>query len=104
MKPTDKYEVEDSFNLKASRNNIMHTLIYSNISDFDGNLQGIIDEGTYKTTIKYIHNIGRKAQFFKSSDVSMLVHGCDVSQCPQFYDRIKKTSNVTTSICRKLFW
>ena len=43
MTSTDKDEVEDSFNLKRYRNNIMHTFIYSNISEFAENLQGIID-------------------------------------------------------------
>ena len=37
-----------------------------------------------------MHNIGWKVQFFNSADVSMLVHGCGVSQYPQFYDTIKK--------------
>ena len=50
-----------------------------------------------------MHNIGWKVQFFNSADVSMLVHGCGVSQYPQFYDRIKKISNVTTSICGNLY-
>ena len=35
----------------------MHTLFYSNMSEFSGNLEGIIDEGTYKTTIQNIHKI-----------------------------------------------
>ena len=64
----------------------MHTFFYSNISEFTGNFEGIIDEGTYKTTIQNMHNLGWKVQYFKSSDVSMLGHGCGVSQYPQFYD------------------
>ena len=68
----------------------MHTLFYSNISEFAGNLEGILDEGTYKTTINNMHKLGWKAQLFKSTDVSMLGHGCGVSKYPQFYDRIKK--------------
>ena len=36
-----------------------------------------------------MQRIGWKAQLFKSSDFLMLVHGCGVSQYPQFYDRIK---------------
>ena len=104
MTSTDKDEVEDSFNLKIYRNNIMHTFIYSNISEFDGNLQGMLDDGSYKTTLQNMHNIGWKAEFFKSSDVSMLVHGCGVSQYPQFYDTIKNyISNVTMSICGNIF-
>ena len=38
-----------------------------------------------------MHQNGWKAQYFKSDDVSMLGHGCGVSQYPQFYDtNIKK--------------
>ena len=67
----------------------MHNFFYSNISEFAGNLEGMLDEGTYKTTIQNMHKLCWKAQFFKSSDVSMLVHGCGVSQYPQFDDTIK---------------
>ena len=48
---TDKYEVEGYFNLKTSINHIMHTLFYSDKSELSGNLLGMLDEGTYKTTI-----------------------------------------------------
>ena len=68
----------------------MHTFFYSNISEFAGNLEGMFNEGTYKTTIQNIHKLGWKSQLFNSDDVSMLVHGCGVSQYPQFYDRILK--------------
>ena len=51
MTSTDKEEFEGSFNLKTSRNNTMYTLFYSNISEFARNLEGIINEGTYKTTV-----------------------------------------------------
>ena len=68
----------------------MHTLFYFNKSELAGNLEGMIDEGTYKTTIHNMHKLGQKAKFFKSSDVSMLGHGCSVSQYPQFYDTIKQ--------------
>ena len=68
----------------------MHTLFYSNISEFSGNLEGMLDEGTCKTKIYNMHKLGWKAQFFKYVDVSILGHGCGVSQYPQFYDRIKK--------------
>ena len=67
----------------------MHTFFYSNISEFAGKLEGMIDEGTYKTKIQNIYKLGWKEQFFKYADVSMLVHGCGVSQYPQFYDIIK---------------
>ena len=67
----------------------MHILFYSDISDFSGNLQGMIDEGIYKTSIQNMHKLGQKGKLFKSADVSILGHGCGVSQYPQFYDRIK---------------
>ena len=35
-----------------------------------------------------MHKLGRKEKFFMSADVSMLGHGCGVSQYPQFYDTI----------------
>ena len=37
-----------------------------------------------------MHKLGWKAQHSKSDDVSMLGHGCGVSQYPQFYDTKKK--------------
>ena len=42
------------FNLKTSRDNVMYTLFNTNISEFSGNLEGIIDEGMYKRTIKNV--------------------------------------------------
>ena len=42
----NKEEVEGYFNLKKPGNNTMHTLFYSNISEFAGNLEGMLDEGT----------------------------------------------------------
>ena len=36
-----------------------------------------------------MHKIGRKENYFKSTDVSMLVHGFGVSQYPQFCEKIK---------------
>ena len=88
MTSTYKEAFKSSFNLKKSGTHIMHTFFYSNISEFARNLELMLDEGTYKTTIYNMHKIGWKAQYFKSSDVSILVHGCDVSKCPQFYDKI----------------
>ena len=85
----DKEGFEGSFNLKKSRSNNMHTFFYSNMSKFAGNLEGMLDEGTYKTTIQNMHKLGLKAQFFQSADVLMFGHGCGVSQYPQFCDRIK---------------
>ena len=57
----------------------MHTLFYSNISEFAGNLEGMIDDGTYKTPIQNMHKLGWKSQLFKSVDVSMLIHDFGVS-------------------------
>ena len=51
MTCTNKEEVEGSFNLTKPGNNIMRTLFYSNISEFGGNLEGILDEGKYRTTV-----------------------------------------------------
>ena len=42
----------------------MHALFYSNISEFSGNLEGMLDEGTYKKTMQNMHNIVWKAQFY----------------------------------------
>ena len=50
----------------------------------------MLDEGTYKTTIQNMQKLGCKEQLFKSADVSILGHGCGVSQYPRFYGRIKK--------------
>ena len=61
MTYTDKVEVDGSFNLKTLKHNIMHNFFYSNISDFSGNLQGMLHEGTYKTTIENINKLGWKA-------------------------------------------
>ena len=81
----------------------MHTFFYSNISEFSGNSEEMIDEGTYKTTIQNTNKLVWKAQLFKSADVSMLGNGCGVSQYSQFYDRIEKKTNVATSICGRLY-
>ena len=53
-------------------------------------MEEIIDEGKYRTTVQNIHKLGWKAKYFNSADVSILGHGCGVSQYPQFYD----TNNV----------
>ena len=46
MKTIDKYVVQGSFKLKTYRHNIMYILFYSNIYEFAGNLEGILDKGT----------------------------------------------------------
>ena len=61
------------------------------------------DEGTYKTSIQNMHKLGWKVNYFNSAGISMFSHGCGVSQYPQFNDRTKNISNVTKSICGKLF-
>ena len=86
MKCTNKEEVWGSFNLTKPGNNTMHTFFYSNISEFGGNLDGMVDEGRYITKVNNMHKLGCKAQYFKPADVSMLGHSCGVSQYPQFYD------------------
>ena len=53
MTNTDKEYVEGSLNLKTSRHIIMHTLFYSNISEFAGDLKETIDKGKYKNHTKY---------------------------------------------------
>ena len=83
---TNKKKVEGSFNLTKPGNNTMHNFFYNNISEFGGNLESMLDEGKYRSTVQNIHKFGWKAQYFKSADVSMLGHGCGVSQYPQFYD------------------
>ena len=84
MTYTDKDYVKVPFNQKQSRSNNIHTFFHSNMSEFAGNLGGIIDEGTYKTTIQNMHKLGWKAQLFKYAGVLMLGHCCGVSQYPQF--------------------
>ena len=46
MTSTDKYKVKGPFNLKTSRNNIMHSLFYSNLSEFSENLQEMLGDRT----------------------------------------------------------
>ena len=84
-------------------NNTLHNFFNNNISEFGGNLDGMMDEGKYRSTVQNMHKIGLNAQYSKSTDVSMLGHGCGVSQYPQFNDTNKKISSVTMSICGKLF-
>ena len=79
---TNKEEVEGSFNLTKPGNNNMHTLFYSIISEFGGNLEGMPDEGNYRTTVQTTNKLGWKAQYFKSADVSMLGIGCGVTKYP----------------------
>ena len=67
----------------------MHTFFYNNISKFGGNLEVMLDEENYRSTIHNMHKIGWKAQYFNSADVSMLVQGFGVTQYPQFYDTKK---------------
>ena len=87
---TNKGEVKGSFNLKNSRNNTMHIYFYNNISKLGGYLEGMLDERNYRTIVQTMHKFGWMAQYFKSADVSMLDHGCGISQYPQFYDINKK--------------
>ena len=45
MTTTSKDEVEGCFNFKTSRYNFMYNLFYTNISEFFGNWEGMMDEG-----------------------------------------------------------
>ena len=47
----------------------MHTLFYFDISEFTENLEGMLDEGAYKTTIHNMNKLGCKAQLFNSACV-----------------------------------
>ena len=78
MTCTNKEELEGSFNLKKPGNNTMHTFFYSKISEFGENLEGMLDEVRYRTTVQNMHKFGWKAQYLKSADVSMLGHSCGV--------------------------
>ena len=62
MTYNDKEIFEGSFNLKNPGNNTMHCFFYSNISEYPGNLDGMLDDGKYKTTIHNIYKLGWKAQ------------------------------------------
>ena len=64
----------------------MHTFFCLYISEFTGNLEGMIDDRKYRTKLKNIYKLGVKAQYLNSADVLMLGNGCEVSQYPQFYD------------------
>ena len=66
---TSKEEVEGHFNLTKPTNNTMHTFFYSNISEFGGDLEGMLDERNYRSTVQNMHKLGWKAQYFKSADV-----------------------------------
>ena len=68
----------------------MYTLFYSNISEFAGDFKVMLDEETWKTSIWNIHKLVWKGNYFKYANVSILGHGCGVSQHPQFYERTKK--------------
>ena len=76
---TSKEEVEGSFNLTKPANNTMHTFLNSNISEFGGDFEGMLDEWNYISTVQNMHKLGWKAQYFNSDYVSMLGHSCGVS-------------------------
>ena len=48
--------------IKKSGTNTMHTFFNSKTSEFAGNLEGTLHEGTYRTTIQNMHKLGQKAQ------------------------------------------
>ena len=54
---TNKEEFEGSINLTKSGNNTMHTFFNNNISEFGGNLEGMLDEGNYRSTVQIFTNL-----------------------------------------------
>ena len=62
MTCTNKEEVEGSLNLTKPGNDTMHNFFNNNISEFGGNLEGMLDEGNYRSTVKTMHKFGWKAQ------------------------------------------
>ena len=44
-----------------------------------------LKDENYKITVNKLHDAGWENSYFASVDVAMLVHGCCVSQYPQFY-------------------
>ena len=99
MTCTNKEEVEGSFNLTKPGNNNIHIFFYSNISEFGGNLEGMLDEGRCRNTVQNMHKIGWKAQFS-----SLLMFPCWVRVVAfhnilSFMIQINNKSNVITSIC-----
>ena len=48
---TNKEEVEGSLNLTKPGNDTMHNFFNNNISEFCGNLEGMLDEEKYRTTV-----------------------------------------------------
>ena len=61
-----------AYSIKNPGTNNIHTIFYSNISEFAGNLEEMLDDGTYKTTIQNMYKLVWKAQYFKYSDLSVL--------------------------------
>ena len=55
---TNKEKFEGSFNLTKPANNTMHTFLNNNISEFGGNLEGMLDVGKYRSTVHNMHKIG----------------------------------------------
>ena len=52
---TSKEEVEGSFNLTKPANNSMQTFFNSNISEFGGDLEGMLDERNYRPAVQNMH-------------------------------------------------
>ena len=61
MTTTDKHEVEVYFNFKTSTYYIIYNFFDSDISEFGGHLEGMLDERMYKTNIQNMYNIGWKS-------------------------------------------
>ena len=60
MTTTDKEDGEGSFYLKTSIHNIMYNFFYSNVSDFTGYWEGMLDKGICKTSMQNTHKLGWK--------------------------------------------
>ena len=76
----------------------MSSLFYANISHIARNVYGIFYDSNRKNTIKRMHLDGWKNYFIKSAYVSIMYHGCGVSQFTQFYDKSLYIYNVNLSI------
>ena len=79
----------------------MYTFFYSNISGFAADLEVMLDEEAYKTSIQNMHKLVWKSNYFKYYILSMLCHGYGVSKYLQYMTKKKK--NVTMAISGKLF-
>ena len=57
------------------------------LNENENNFDEKLNDKNYKRTVMKLHDTGCKNSFSTSADVSMLGHGCVVSQYPYFYDQ-----------------